>query len=97
MEYNVIIHKEVEKRLKNIFRYIYNETLNYKIAIKVYEKIYSAIYWLEFLPYIYQIYYKDYRVKNIYNYKIFYKIDENLKEVHIYEVLNSAQDFSKIL
>jgi len=97
MEYKVIIHDEVRNKLKDIFRYIYNETLNTKIATKVYEKIYSAIHWLDFLPHIYQIYYKDYRVKNIYNYKIFYKIDEDLKEVHVYEILNSAQDFSKIL
>ena len=97
MEYKVIIHDEVKEDLKNIFRYVFNETLNINIATKVYEKVYSAIHWLDFLPHIYQISYKNYRVRNIYNYKIFYKIDENLKEVHIYEILNSAQDFSKIL
>lgn len=97
MEYKVIVHDEVKESLKNIFRYIYNETLNEGIATKVYENIYSAINWLDFLPHIYQISYKKYRVRDIYNYKIFYKIDENLKEVHIYKVLNSAQDFSKTL
>ena len=97
MEYKLVIHKNVEKRLDIIFDYIYNETLNISIATKVYEKIYSAIHWLDFLPHIFQISYKNYRVKNIYNYKIFYKIDEDLKEVHIYEILNSAQDLSKNL
>lgn len=97
MEYSVIIHKEAKESVKNIFRYIYNETWSFNISNKVYNKIYSEINGLNFLPYIYQIYYKDFRVKNVYNYKIFYKINEDLKEVHIYDVLNSAQDFSKII
>ena len=97
MDYRVIIHDEVKEELKNIFRYIYKKTLSWKIATNVYEKIYSWINWLDFLPEIYQIYYKDFRVKNILNYRVFYKINKEKKEVRIYYIFWAAQDFSKKL
>jgi plasmid stabilization system protein ParE len=49
------------------------------------------------MPERYTEIYKDYRRTLVKNYSIFYKIDENKKEVIIYRILHQAQNFKKYL
>jgi hypothetical protein len=46
---------------------------------------------------MYQEYFEWFRVVNILNYRVFYKINESQKQVRIHYILWFSQDFSKIL
>lgn len=97
MNYKVIIPPEIDDRIVEISNFIYAETYSSKISTKVYSELYSNIRQLNFLPHIYQEFYKWFRTINVFNYRIFYKINEDNSEVVIYYILWASQDFSKIL
>ncbi len=97
MNYNVVIPPEIDERIVEISNYIYSVTCSSKIATKVYSEIYGSIKKLNFLPHIYQEFFGWFRVINVLNYRIFYKINETKSEVRIHYIFWASQDFSKII
>ena len=95
-EYNVKISPEALKDIVNISNYIYEKSRNIFTSKKIYNLLISTCNSLENLPQIYQIQFDEIRRIPIKSYNIFYEIFESKKEVIIYRILWSSQDFNII-
>ncbi len=93
MNYKVLFLDSAKKDILNISEYLFSVTYDNYFSSKMYALFYTSWYSLSFLPYRCKIFFKDFRVLHIKKYKIFYKVDELKKEVHIYKVLSSYQNY----
>lgn len=92
MFYKIEIPNIVIKDIHDLSDYIYRLSFSKEIANKVYDNLYSAIFSLDFLPYRYEKDVWDYRRIIVdWNYKIYYKIQEEYKKVIIIRVIRSQR------
>jgi len=95
-KYNVQISPEALDDIVNISNYIHIKSRNKFISMKIYNLLISSCNSLEIFPQIYQVIFDNIRRLTIKSYSIFYEIYENKREIIIYRVLWSSQDFTKI-
>lgn len=93
MFYKIVMRDAVHNDIFNLTEYIYRFSLSKQIANKVYNDLYSAIFSLNFLPNRFEKSIWEYRRLIVdWNYKIFYRVDEENKKVIIIRVLRSEQN-----
>ncbi len=96
--YRVNIPDEVHNEIISLLDYIFRFSFSKDICLNIANEIYSKIYSLKIFPHRYPIFHNNYRVMVVKkNYKIFYETDEIKKEVIIYKVLSSKQDYEDLL
>ena len=98
-KYNVVIMSLAEKDINEIFSYIANESI--ENANKVLEDFYKVFENLELYPFMFKeinkilVNKKDYRLIQVDNYLIFYKI--NTKNVYIMRIIHSKRNYNFLL
>lgn len=93
MFYKIEIPNIVKNDIYNLSDYIYRFSFSKQIANKVYNDLYSAIFSLNFLPNRFEKSIWEYRRIIVdWNYKIFYRVDEENKKVIIIRVFRSEQN-----
>ncbi len=97
MEYKIIFWDDINNDLDNISDYIERMTFSINKAEQIVWKIIGSMWILSIFPYMYQVFYKDYRSINIENKRIIYYIDEEKKIVIIYRILWQAQNYEEVL
>jgi len=97
MYYKIIKTSKYELDILNLIDYLEFHFVSKKIINNLFSEILWTINSLDFMPERYVEIYKDYRRTLVKNYSIFYKINENKKEVVIYRILHQAQNFKKYL
>ena len=96
MEYNVVITREAEKDMEDIYNYIASELLSREYAIGQYNRIAEAILQLDMFPEAFRVvdfepeHTMEIRRKFVDNYTIFYRILG--KQVEITNVLYTPSD-----
>ena len=76
-----------------IYNYLYEITFNLEVSKNFVNEIYKKYLYLQMFPNMYQNTYKNFKTIQIKSYKVFYKVDEIKKEVTVYRVLWSSQNF----
>ncbi len=97
MNYNIRYLPEAEYDLVLKLEFLEKQFVSQKVILDVYYSIKWTISSLDFMPERYAKIYKNYRRTLTKKYSIFYKINENKKEVIIYRILHQSQDFAKYL
>jgi len=86
MLHNVIIFKSALLEIDDIGVQIYNVSRNKQTAYKYLDYIYSAIISLQIFPLRFAVRIKNYHTLQVKDYFIFYKVNEQKKEVVIHKV-----------
>lgn len=97
MYYKIIKTSTLKIDIKEKLDFLKNRWVSEKVLNDVFLTINWTIKSLDFYPHRFQKVYKDYRRTLIKKYSIFYKINEEEKEVLIYRVLHQSQNFKKYL
>jgi len=97
MHYKIIKTSKYELDILNIIDYLEDNFVSKKIMSSLFSEILWTINSLNFIPERFSENFKDYRRALVKNYSIFYKIDENKKEVIIYRILHQSQNFIEYL
>jgi len=97
MHYKIIKTSKYELDILNIIDYLEDNFVSKKIMSSLFSEILWTINSLNFIPERFSEIFKDYRRALVKNYSIFYKIDENKKEVIIYRILHQSQNFIEYL
>ena len=97
MHYRIIKTSKYELDILNIIDYLEDNFVSKKNMSSLFSEILWTINSLNFIPERFSEIFKDYRRALVKNYSIFYKIDENKKEVIIYRILHQSQNFIEYL
>lgn len=103
MKYNIIRTDKLEEQLREIIFYIADDSGSIDIALNYLNKIEKAIKRLEDLPMSgsiprYSILRKQgYRVLIVERHLIFYKINEDKKEVIIYAIVDGRREYKNLI
>ena len=101
--YHVEMTAKADEQLADILFYIADDSGSVDIALKYLNRIESAINRLEDFPYMgrkpkYSILQRQgYRVLIVEKHLVFYKVDDEKKEVRIYQIVNSKREYEKLL
>ena len=101
--YHIEMTEKADEQLSDILFYIADDSGSVDIALKCLERIESAISQLEDFPYMgrkprYSILQRQgYRVLIVERHLVFYKVDDEKKEVKIHQVVNSKREYEKLL
>ncbi len=96
--YNLEIMKTAVLDLEEISNYIFQASFNKKISEKIYNEIMATILWLKIFPFSFPIFMDDFRVMTVRKkYRVFYKVNENLKLVTIYYIFWSSENYNKLI
>lgn len=103
MKYNIIRTDKLEEQLREIIFYIADDSGSIDIALNYLNKIEKAIKCLEDFPMSgsiprYSILRKQgYRVLIVERHLIFYKINEDKKEVIIYVIVDGRREYKNLI
>ena len=97
MNYHIIKTSKTELDITEKLSYLKEQNVSKKTITQLYYLFFSTIKSLEIFPQMYQKVYKDYHRVIVKSYSIFYKINDNTKEVTIYRLLHQSQNFKKNL
>lgn len=103
MKYNIIRTDKLEEQLREIIFYIADDSGNIDIALDYLNKIEKAIKRLEDFPMSgsiprYSILRKQgYRVLIVERHLIFYKVNEDKKEVVLYAVVDGRREYKNLI
>lgn len=103
MKYNIVRTDKADEQLREIIFYIADDSGSIDIALNYLDKIEKAINRLEEFPMSgsvprYSILRKQgYRVLIVERHLIFYKIDENKKEVIIYAIVDGRREYRNLI
>lgn len=96
--YKVIIDPNAQLDLNRILDYIFRFSFSSITVNKIYDEIMSKIYGLQVFPKLYPVFKWDFRVMTVRkNYRIFYKINEAKKEVIIYYIFSSRENYDDLI
>ena len=101
-QYQIVITKTAKKDLWEITYYISIVLQNKSASKNLRDKIYDKAYQVGTFPYANALYesenmkyqYRSFRVKN---YRLFYIIDENQKEILIMRIIYKKRNFNELL
>lgn len=91
--YKIKVNEEAISDLNWIYDYLYEKTFNLENSKSFVHEIFKKYLYLQMFPNMYQDTYKDFKTIQIKSYKVFYKVDENKKEVIVYRILWASQNF----
>ena len=103
MKYNIVRTDKAEEQLREIIFYIADDSGSIDVALNYLDKIEKAIKCLKELPMSgsiprYSILRKQgYRVLIVERHLLFYKIDENKKEVIIYAIVDGRREYKNLI
>lgn len=103
MKYNIVRTDKADEQLREIIFYIADDSGSIDIALNYLDKIEKAINRLEDFPMSgsvprYSILRKQgYRVLIVERHLIFYKIDEDKKEIIIYAIVDSRREYRNLI
>lgn len=103
MNYKVIINSEAERDILSIIYYINNILKSPEAANRIYNKLKNKILSLSEIPkrcpLIKEEPYRSNGVRRLYveNYVVFFFIDENNSEVHVFRVLYKRREWSNLI
>lgn len=103
MKYRVIRTDKAQEQLREIIFYIAEDSGSVDIALEYLDKIEKAVMNLEEFPYAgvkprYSILRKQgYFVLIVEKHLVFYKVDEEKKDVIIYAVMDSRREYQNLL
>ncbi len=103
MKYNIVRTDKAEEQLRELVFYIADDSGSIDIALNYLDKIEKAINRLEDFPMSgsiprYSILRKQgYRVLIVERHLVFYKIDENKKEVVIYAIVDGRREYRNLI
>lgn len=96
--YKVIIPEYIVEDLKEIKEYIFRFTFSEETSSKIVNEILTKILWLKILPFMFPLYKDNLRVMTIRKkYRIFYKVNEEKKEVKISYIFWTEQDYNTLI
>ena len=94
MFYSIDISEEFLNSLEKILDYVFRFSFSLETSKKTYNEIMSSIYWLSLFPSRFQKFNDKYLVMTIkWKYRVFYFINESKKEVNIYDIFTSKQNY----
>lgn len=103
MKYKLLRTAKADEQLRDIIYYIADDSGSVDIALDYLDKIEKAISMLEEFPYSgslprYSVLRRQgYRVLIVERHLVFYKIDEQAKEVIIYAVVDGRREYRNLL
>ncbi len=97
LEYEIEYRKLATLDLLEYTDYIERMTFSKEKATKLSNDIVVKILQLSFFPYMYQLFYKNYRFCTINNRRVVYYIDDDKKGVVIYRILSWYQNYQDYL
>ncbi len=103
MKYKILRTDKAEEQLRDIIFYIAEDSGSVDIALRYLDKLEEAILNLVDFPYSgvrprYSILRKQgYLVLNVKKHLVFYKVDEEKKEITIYSVVDSRREYKNLL
>ena len=103
MKYKVIRSDLAEQDLMSIVNYIADDSKNIDVALNYLDKLERPIMKLSDFPYMGVIpRYKSIRIQGfrvliVESHLVFYKIDESVKQVIVYRIFHSKQDYQNLI
>ena len=96
--YEIDLKISAKEDLKNIKEYIFRMSFSINTANKIYNEIMASILTLRIFPLAYPVFQNDLRVLTVRkNYRIFYKVNEQKKEVKVYYIFWTEQDYNTLI
>jgi len=96
--YEIDLKISAKEDLKNIKEYIFRMSFSINTANKIYNEIMASILTLRIFPLAYPVFKNDLRVLTVRkNYRIFYKVNELKKEVKVYYIFWTEQDYNTLI
>ncbi len=96
--YEIDLKTSAKEDLKNIKEYIFRMSFSIDTANKIYNEIMANILTLKVFPSAFPIFKNDLRVLTVRKkYRVFYKINELNKEVTVYYIFGTEQDYNSVI
>ena len=96
--YKIIIPDYVMEDIYEIKEYIFRMSFSIDTANKIYNEIMASILTLRIFPLAYPVFQNDLRVLTVRrNYRVFYKVNELNKEVKVYYIFWTEQDYNTLI
>lgn len=96
--YKINFKISAKEDLKEIKEYIFRFSFSNETSNKIINEIMANILTLKVFPSMYPVFENDLRVLTVRNkYRVFYKINEIKKEVEIYYIFWTEQDYSSLI
>ena len=96
--YKIIIPNYVMGDIYEIKEYIFRMSFSIDTANKIYNEIMASILTLRIFPLAYPVFQNDLRVLTVRkNYRVFYKVNELKKEVKVYYIFWTEQDYNTLI
>jgi len=96
--YKIDLKLSAKEDLKNIKEYIFRMSFSIDTSNKIYNEIMANILTLKVFPSSYPIFKDDLRVLTVRKkYRVFYKINEENKEVKVYYIFWTEQDYNTVI
>jgi len=96
--YNIEISTDFYEDLWNIKDYIYNASYSIEKSERVYSEIMASILTLKIFPLMYPVFRNELRVLTVRKkYRVFYKVNEDNKEVKVLYIFWTEQDYHSLI